>query len=57
MIVISDALCIAHKQSPTSNGYSWPLDQLTTDGILNLSDDMVLHPEEVRYGFLFDVTV
>jgi len=47
--MVSDVLHVAHQQSPISSIFSWPLDQLVTDGILNLNDDMVLHPEEVRY--------
>ena len=43
--MVGDALYVNYQQSPFAD--SWPLDQLTSDGILSLSDDMVLHPEEV----------
>ena len=49
LVVVKDALYVNYQQSPLAD--SWPLDQLTSDGILSLSDDMVLHPEEVNFGF------
>ena len=46
----SCVLCGIYQQRPLVD--SWPLDQLKTDGILSLSDDMILHPEEVNMASL-----
>lgn len=48
--MVSKLLCGIYQQSPSID--SWPLDQLGTDGILSLSDDMILHPEEVTMASL-----
>lgn len=51
LVVVRDTLYVIYQQSPFAD--SWPLDQMTTDGILSLSDDVILHPEEVKFGFFF----
>lgn len=44
-------LVIVHRDNENPLTDSWPSDQLITDGILSLSDDIILHPEEADFGF------